>query len=261
MKKTIFFCDEQSPGNQWTATVGRRCKFDFVWCPLGTCLVGSPKGSGHSLEEPRQKLRLSEGFWIAQTPITRRQWQEIIGHPLSLLVQSSEGDLVPAEGITWDEARDFCRRFSDLLKKLILLSDDCTVDLPSEAQWEYACRAGTTSSWFFGNEPSQLENYAWYALNSGGCARPVASKRPNPWNIFDLYGNVAEWCLDEFRRYDDSEVIDPLVFNESGLMKIVRGGDYASTAQECRSASRSFCQRSNPYNEPTGLRPVIRKLG
>jgi formylglycine-generating enzyme required for sulfatase activity len=165
----------------------------------------------------------------------------------------------PVEGITWDEARDFCSRLTHFINKCGRNLENARADLPSETQWEYACRAGTTERWFFGEDGHYLEDYAWYASNSGGHSHPVATLRPNPWGIYDIYGNVAEWCLDEFRRYGENEVIDPKKFSEQGLMKIIRGGDFASTANECRSACRAFCDRTNAYNEPTGLRPVIKQ--
>ena len=257
---SIMSEDNISTGTRWSIAVSHRFRLHFVWCPPGTGVVGSPTGSGRSLEEPQQQLRLTKGFWIAQTPVTELECKEVIGSPLRLDRESSEEcGMLPVEGITWDAARNFCLQLMSLLKKTGSIRDEWTVDLPTEAEWEYACRAGTTSEWFFGSQPSCLEDCAWYLPNSGGHTHTVASKRPNPWGIYDQYGNVAEWCLDEFRRYDDREISDPLVFNEGGLMKIVRGGGYTSTADECRSATRAFCHRSNPDREPIGLRPVIRK--
>lgn len=240
-------------------SINSDCVFQFVWCPPGTGIVGSEKSSNlPTIEQPRQPIRLTKGYWIATTPVTYLQWQRIMNQPSRL--HNLDDINRPVEGITWDEARDFCSRLTHFINECGRNLENAKADLPSEAQWEYACRAGTTERWFFGNKDGHfLEDYAWYASNSGGYSRPVGSLRPNPWGIYDVYGNVAEWCLDEFRRYDENEVIDPAKFNEQGLMKIIRGGDFAAPTAECRSACRSFCDRANVYNEPIGLRPVIKQ--
>ncbi|WP_168788738.1 formylglycine-generating enzyme family protein [Paraburkholderia aromaticivorans] len=242
-----------------TVTLVHGCAFQFVWCPPGNGVVGSSFADAPTIEQPCQPIRLTQGFWIARTPVTRTQWQEIAGQLPQAPESLANSDEHPVSGITWDDARNFCSHLSDRLRVDGVISSDAHVDLPYEAEWEYACRAGTTQRWFFGDDQAMLEEYAWYRVNSNGQTHRAGGRKPNPWGLFDLYGNVAEWCRDTFRRYGSMEVVDPHDLNDHGLMKAVRGGDFAAGADECRSAARAFSDRDNDYNEPTGLRPVVRQ--
>ncbi len=145
---------------------------------------------------------------------------------------------------------------TDALRQARFLSAEQTIDLPTEAEWEFACRAGTSSRWYFGGSPTGLEDHAWYVANSGGKTHAVGLKKPNSWGIYDLYGNVAEWCLDDLTNYQDHGATDPLFLGETGLVKVTRGGDFSCPDTECRSASRGSCHRGNPFNEATGLRVI-----
>jgi formylglycine-generating enzyme required for sulfatase activity len=194
---------------------------------------------------------------MATTVVTCRQWQAIMKQ--SPRRYELGGADHPAEGLSWDDARSFCTALTDWVHQCAA-NAIIEASLPTEAEWEYACRAGTDGRWFYGDSAAELVRYAWFRSNSSGHLHPVARLAPNPWGLYDVYGNVDEWCLDEFRRYGDNEVVDPIAFNEAGLMKIVRGGDFASTEDECRSAARAFCDRMNAHNEPTGIRPVLRHL-
>jgi formylglycine-generating enzyme required for sulfatase activity len=204
---------------------------------------------------------LTKGFWIAQTPITQQHWIEITHSTLPLFDHTAAGRALPAEGMQWDTARAYCRQLTVMLRREGVLAENQIIDLPTEAQWEFACRAGTTSRWHFGNNRAELGEYAWYAENSGAKKHRVGLKSPNPWGIYDLYGNVAEWCQDDLFKYQDSEEADPCHVKETGLVKVTRGGDFSCPAVECRSASRGSCNRDNPFNEATGLRIICCERG
>jgi formylglycine-generating enzyme required for sulfatase activity len=181
--------------------------------------------------------------------------------PKRLFSHSSEDLPFPAEGMSWDEAIDFCRLSTAYLRQQEHLGPDHEIDLPSEAEWEYACRAGTTSPWHFGEDPSALADYGWYRDNSSQTKHPVALKKPNPWGIYDLYGNLSEWCRDDFHKYRVDKECDPDYFDVNGLVKITRGGDFSSPSGECRSGHRGSSNRDNPFNEAIGMRIVCRQAG
>jgi formylglycine-generating enzyme required for sulfatase activity len=232
------------------------CSFRFAWCPPGVGVVGSERSDKSPTDEqPRQPVRLTTGFWMGTTPVTCRQWREVMTFPPR--IEPCERDEHPVVGAAWADARAFCGRLTQLFRERGVCDTRARVNMPTEAQWEYACRAGTLGKWFFGDDARGLDDFAWYRENSGGSAHPVATRRPNPWGLYDLYGNVAEWCLDQFRRYTESEVTDPMQLDEQAIVKIVRGGDFSSPAGECRSAYRGTCDASNSYNEPTGVRLVL----
>jgi len=166
--------------------------------------------------------------------------------------------LLPAEGMRWKQAKAFCNKLTLILRSSEILREAECINLPTEAQWEYACRAGTEDEWHFGNDESLLESHAWYNKNSNNKKHPVAQKKPNQWGLYDIYGNISEWCLDDFYMYQENPdcVDDPIFIGDQSNAKVVRGGSFAHLARESRSASREFVLINNPYNEPTGLRFV-----
>lgn len=231
----------------------------MIWCPPGEFMMGSPEDDqlADITEKPQFRVKLSQGFWIGQTPVTQAQWQSVMGQP-RLFEDNAESNELPAEGITWEEAKTFCQHLSRILREEVFLQDNQLIDLPTEAQWEYACRAGTCSRWYFGDQDAILCEHAWYTINSNDNKHLVGRKAPNPWGIHDLYGNVAEWCLDDFKLYKPTTVclVDPISMSEDSYMKIARGGAFSYPAKECSSASREVIPKHNPFNESTGLRIV-----
>ena len=221
---------------------------DMIWCPPGTFLMGTPEGSrirDSLLDVDGPYLRqITKGFWIAQTLVTEALWQAFMERKSSLYYRDQPPPSnYPACDVGWDAARAFCSRVTRFLHAQGMLQGDERIDLPTEAQWEYACRAGTTSLWYFGDNPDELGEHAWYSPNSAGEIHPVGLKKPNSWGLYDLYGNVQECCLDGIgtilAKRDKALMVDPLLYPEHNA-KIVRGGDYI-TAWEglVRSAGRS----------------------
>ena len=174
------------------------------------------------------------------------------------LYEPGEGsDELPAEGMSWQQAQLFGQRLTTLLRQSGQLADNQWIDLPTEAQWEYACRAQSSTRWYFGDDSALLVEHAWFAANSLQRKQPVKRKRATPWGLYDLYGNVAEWCRDDFYLYATAAVTDPLFVAADSVLNIARGGAFSYPAAECRSASREAIQKDNPFNEPAGLRIVL----
>lgn len=246
--------------NLWILHLTDRINFALIWCPPGEFMMGSPEEEEFSVvtERPQHKVKLSQGFWIGRTPVTQEQWELITKQKLPLFDNNLESESFPAEGMTWEEAMLFCNRLTLIFKERNLLENSQQIALPTEAQWEYACRACSQSRWYFGNDIAYLDKHGWYKENSDGIKQPVGRKIANSWGIYDLYGNVAEWCLDDFSLYKSVEdcATDPLFINGNSVIKIARGGAFNYLAVECRSARRESIAVENPYNESTGIRIV-----
>ncbi|MCK6505603.1 bifunctional serine/threonine-protein kinase/formylglycine-generating enzyme family protein, partial [Myxococcota bacterium] len=215
------------------------------WVPVGTFWMGSPEGVGYGDEHPRHPVTLSAGYWLGETPVTQAQWNAVNGgNPARV-----KGDDRPVESVTWQECVDFCRHFGKAVP------DAAGIRLPTEAQWERACRAGTDSRWCHGDEEAGLERFAWYGKGAGGQTAPVRQCLPNPWGLHDTHGNVWEWCQDEgYHRYR-GPVEDP-EHADGGERRVVRGGSFWVGADWCRSAFRDRWLAVN-LSEDLGLRLLL----
>jgi len=202
---------------------------NFVLIPSGTFMMGSPSDDlGCGNDERRHRVTLSEGFYIQTTEVTQGQWQSIMGSNPSRFKNC--GDDCSIEKITWNDAQDFIRRLNhkEGINKY---------RLPTEAEWEYACRAGSENRFCFGNSGANLGEYAWYNKNSGKRTHPVGVKKPNTWGLYDMHGNVWEWCEDWYGDYPASHVTDPKG-PSSGNERVLRGGSWNSFDHWLRSANR-----------------------
>jgi formylglycine-generating enzyme required for sulfatase activity len=175
----------------------------------------------------QHEVTLTKPFYMGTTLVTQAQYEAIMGNNPSKF----NGPTNPVESISWDDADNFCKKLSAKTRQ--------AVRLPTEAEWEYACRAGTKTAFSFGDEDSGLDDYGWYAANSGGTTHPVAQKKPNPWGLYDMHGNVWEWCSDLHDDYTTKAVTDPQGAG-SGPYRIVRGGGYLYNPVNCRSANRGY---------------------
>lgn len=222
-----------------------------------------------NLEKPQHGVIFSKGFWIADTLITRRQFSSIMGVKTSLYESSDDS---PASQHTWEEAIQFCKQLSPNLAAQLNKFEQFNpnrlyeFNLPTEAQWEYACRAGSLTKWFFGNDESLLSKYAWYDQPTAGMTLPaVKLKKPNPWGIYDLYGMVYEWCLDDLIPYSRIDpTADPSIpiniLKTSIMTRVVRGGSINDAASFCRSSSRNSLVSWNSENDLTGIRLVLNEI-
>jgi formylglycine-generating enzyme required for sulfatase activity len=212
----------------------------LAYIPAGEFDMGSPaEQKGHEDDESLHRVKLTRAFRLGATEVTQAQWKAAMGQRRGKF----EGDDLPVEDISWNEARAFCEKLSK--------AEGRTYRLPTEAEWEYACRAGSTGR--FGGD--KLDDLAWYDANGDSKTHPVAAKKPNAWGLFDMHGNVAEWCADAYTpNYPSGTVADPAGPAE-GKGRVVRGGSFASLERGCRCASRS--STSAAYQMKTiGLRVV-----
>ncbi len=199
-------------------------KLRFI--PPGSFFMGSPEEEEGRWDDegPRHLVTLTEGFWLADTPCTQGFWQEVMGENPS----GSKGLRRPVERVSWEDAQRFLRHLEAEVP-------GCKALLPSEAQWEYACRAGATSSSY-----GDLEEIAWYSANSGGSTHEVGLKRANSWGLFDILGNVWEWCEDFWSdRYEAGQQRDP-TGPELGSSRVYRGGSWLFDAGYVRAACRHW---------------------
>jgi len=196
----------------------------------------------------KQEVRYA--FLISSTIVTVGQWRRIAELPFWL---AKKEDQYPAEGINFPTALEFVSK----LGRSLNLPANLELSLPWEAEWELACRAGTSTKWWFGDSPDQLGEYAWFGDNSQGQVHNVGELRANPLGLFDMYGNVSEWCL-----YDVSYRSDASAQKSSSAdhqVLIARGGCCYSSALECSSDAREYMPWENPMNDPVGIRLVIRE--
>ena len=204
--------------------------------PAGTFVMGSPEmEEGRRVDEgPLTTVTISKPFWLGETEVTQSQWQAVTGNNLSFF----KGDSLPVEWVSWHHAMAFCEKLNELKRDSLPAGYHYT--LPTEAQWEYACRAGAQTRFYYGDDSgyNQLGQYAWYSSNSGSKTHVVGEKLPNAWGLYDMHGNVWEWCSDWWRgSYKGGSVSDPQG-PESGEYRVLRGGAWGNPARVCRSANR-----------------------
>ena len=182
----------------------------------------------HENERPVHEVSISRGFWIGETEVTQAQFATILDLPSQRFV----GEKLPVHNISWTDAREFCARLTKRERAVGLLPEGYVYRLPTEAEWEYACRADTGRA--FGANPQAM---TWHTGNAEAQAKPVAERLPNPWGIHDMHGNVLEWCLDGISEYPEESQIDPLRGGYEKI-KITRGGAWTKPLKFCRSSHR-----------------------
>lgn len=203
----------------------------LIWIEPGSFAMGSANG-GNNNERPVTQVTISQGFWLGQTEVTQAQWSAVMGSNSSTYKSADR----PVETVSWNEAMEFCRKLTARERAAGRLPDGFAYTLPTEAQWEYACRAGTT-----GDYASDLDAMAWYDSNSEGKTQPVGTKQANAWDLHDMHGNVWEWCADWYSNYPGGNVTDPKGA-ASGSGRVSRGGSWFLEAGDCRSACRDFVE-------------------
>lgn len=218
-----------------TFTLKNNVKLEMVYCPPGEFMMGSPEDElGHHENEWLHKVRIESGFWIGRFPVTEEQCSVFDGSDQLCHMR------YPCVKRSWYGARVFCQQLLDKITDAV--PSGYHFALPTEAQWEYACRAGTTSALNSGEELTNiktcyhLDALGWYAANHGGFYKwqiPVGQKKPNAWGLYDMHGLVWEWCDDSFGFYGHEK--------PANSTKIIRGGAWDSVARGCRSANRYSC--------------------
>jgi formylglycine-generating enzyme required for sulfatase activity len=225
----------QTPAGVYRSQVANSLGMAFVYIAPGAFSMGSPEHEpGRNEDETQHDVRLTQAFYLQTTPVTQGQWQALMGsHPAFFI---NCGDDCPVEQVSWLD----CQKF---LKKLNALGEG-TYRLPTEAEWEYACRAGSAAAFALGEITSLfcdpepiLQELGWYCGNAERSPHPVAEKEPNAWGLHDMHGNVCEWCLDWYGEYLTATAKDSKG-PKSGTKRVIRGGSWYSSAKTCRSASR-----------------------
>jgi formylglycine-generating enzyme required for sulfatase activity len=209
----------------------------MIWVPPGKFVMGSPKSEpGHRLdEEELHQVIISRGFWIGQFEVSQAQFETILGENPSTF----KDPLMPVHKVNWEEAMEFCEALTDREKSVNRMPDKWGFNLPTEAQWEYACRADTTTVFHFGNEAEELSQYGWFVDNSDGSPKTIGTKKPNAWGIHDLHGNMGEWCFDWYgKAYPVDGSVDPIT-KKASAFKVFRGGTYTDISDRCRAAYRN----------------------
>jgi formylglycine-generating enzyme required for sulfatase activity len=210
------------PGDTVINSIGMK----LAYIPPGNFTMGSPKTEpGRIPNETRRDVTFAKGFRIGVTEVTQKEWRLIMGTSPGYF----KGDDLPVERITWREANEYCRRLSEKEKK--------RYRLPTQAEWEYACRAGTTTAYYTGGNEAALAATGWYLGNGGNQSHPVGRKKPNRWGLYDMHGNVSEWCA---KRPDGErgDATSAQLDREEKALRDLRGGSWGLNASECRSASR-----------------------
>jgi len=238
----------------------------MVQIPAGTFMMGS-RGAllrRRDVDDRHHSVTLTKAFWLGQTPVTQAQWQAVMGTSPSEFKGNPNH---PVERVTWYDAIEFCNRLTAMANQadarlgltpcyriseiqrrggqdgpivsaeVELIEGANGYRLPTEAEWEYSCRAGTMTTYSFGDDESMLAKHAWFDENSGFGTHPVATKRSNAWGLFDMHGNVWEWCWDWYGEYPRGAVTDPQN-PRSGLNRVLRGGHWLSISRHCRAAFR-----------------------
>jgi uncharacterized protein (TIGR02996 family) len=216
-------------------TLAQGVELVLAWIPPGTFLMGSPPDeAGRQGDEDLHRVTLSQGFWLGGYPVTQAQWAAVVGGNPSRV----KGEDRPVERVSWEDCQQFCQELS--------AREGRRCGLPTEAQWEYACRAGTTTRFHFGDTITpELANYRGnHAYGTGGRGvysrqtTPAGSFPANGWGLRDLHGNVWEWCQDAYGPYLKSDIEDPQGATAAGN-RVLRGGSWDNSPRGCRAAHRS----------------------
>jgi formylglycine-generating enzyme required for sulfatase activity len=212
----------------------------LVLIPNGTFMMGSPiEEEGRYDNEVQHKVTISRDYYLGVTEVTQGQYEKVMGtNPSKFqkqVILNKDSSMYPVEKVSWEDAVSFCKRLSEL-------PDEKTAGrvyrLPTEAEWEYACRAESETAFHFGGSSKLSDDFAWFG-NSNKQTHPVGQKKPNAWGLYDMHGNVFEWCGDWFNEYPKGAVSDPTGPKE-GVLRVFRGGSWEFGAASGRSATRFF---------------------
>ena len=278
------FSNAQQP-KEITNSIGMK----LVLIPKGTFQMGSlVSEEGHEKNEHLHEVTISKDYYLGVTEVTQGQYEKVIKTNPSYYqkekIRKKSSLMYPVEFVSWDDAVAFCKNLSELPEEK---KAGRIYRLPTEAEWEYACRAGSTTAYSFGANSKSLGDYAWFADNSGskkldssdlsnwsknnpreyldavtsaGCLpHPVGEKNPNAWGLYDMHGNVLEWCSDFYGAYPEGAVSDPSGPKE-GLNRMIRGGSWISDAGKCRSAYRQG-NAPGEYYSNIGFRVALSSSG
>jgi len=235
----------QSKGKEIKIDLGQGVVLEMVRIEPGEFDMGSPvMEEMRGDDEHMHRVRITKPFYIAKYETSQALWMRVMGEIRGEFKNMRN----PAEGLSWQD----CQQFIERLNKMV---PGGGFRLPTEAEWEYACRAGTTTRYSFGDDEGQLGRYGWYSANSGHKTHEVGTKESNPWGLYDMHGNVWEWCQDWYDKYQFPArgVLEGPVGPASGKYRVLRGGCWYVGGHYCRSARRYWCPPDN-RNDNDGIR-------
>ena len=244
---------EESKDSSRGKTISNSIGMHFVYIPPGSYLMGSPADEvGRTIDEEQHKVTLTHGYYVQTTEVTQKQWKAVMGSLPRYIRNCSEE--CPVERTSWEDAQTF-------IHKLNKLEGGDYYRLPTEAEWEYAARAGSKKAFANGEitnaacGDTKMSDIGWYCGNSKSYPHhPVAQKKPNSWGIYDMHGSVWEWCSDWYGSYPQGSVNDPSGPPE-GVERVIRGGGLGDNARSCRSANR-LSHESDMIIDNIGMRIV-----
>ena len=235
---------------EMTLDLGGGVKMEFVLIPAGKFTMGSPETEKDRIDwETHHEVTINQPFYMGKYDVTQEQYEAVVGNNPSLF----KGPKNPVENVSWDDAQEFCAKLSKKTGN--------AARLPTEAEWEYACRAGTTTRFYSGDADSALDGVAWYTGNSNQTTHTVGMKQANAWGLYDMHGNVWEWCEDWYGEYAPGAAKDPKG-PTTGTLRVLRGGSWGCTSSNCRSANRHWNIPVRLYGsqfEGKGFRVVAEK--
>ena len=206
--------------------LGNKVKLELVLIPAGKFTMGKLSSEeDHGNNKTQHEVTLTKPFYIGKYTVTQEQYQQVMGSNPS----NFKGKDNPVEMVSLDDAQEFCKKLGQTTNQ--------TLRLPTDAEWEYACRAGTSTSYYSGDTENDLKRVAWYAANSNGTTHPVGQKEPNRFGLFDMHGNVWQWCQDWYEEYKPDTVTDPQG-PAKGVVRVLHGGSWNFAPFMCRSVSR-----------------------
>jgi formylglycine-generating enzyme required for sulfatase activity len=248
----FFSFGEEAMPEKKTNSIG----MTFLKIQPGTFYMGAPEDDPYDTPlAQRHRVTLTKSFFMARFLVTKGQYKQVEKNaPPDMFIDENQGesDDCPVLGISWFAASEFCSLLSDLPSEK---SAGHRYRLPTEAEWEYCCRAGSESVFCFGDQGSKLHKYAWFEDNSDNKSHPVGKLKPNNWGLYDFHGNAAEWCSDWFEEFDGEDKVDPKG-PTTGENKVLRLGNWGSQVEELTCASRDGLP---PDSDPNaiGLRVVL----
>lgn len=209
---------------------------------------------GPAADRPRHQVALSAPFAVARYEVPQNLWQAVMGANPSRW----KGPRNSVEMLSWDDAVEFCRRVTEQLRAAKLIKPGQIVRLPSEAEWEYAARAGTTTRYSFGDDIDQLDEHAWSTRNAAGNDPPVGALKPNPWKLYDVHGYLWEWCVDTWHDDYTGAPADGTAWTSGGdaTRRVLRGGSWKDPAEQLTSSYRRAAKREMK-DDAVGLRCVL----
>lgn len=257
---TAHEANSPAPSTLMASQAGSTNIEGMVWIPAGEFTMGSPiDEAGRDMDEgPQTRMVIPHGFWMGKCEVTQGEFQAVMGTNPS----NARGDTnCPVEKVSWYDAVRYCAQRTQQEKRSAKLPEGYAYRLPTEAEWEYACRAGTATRFCYGDDKGEfrLGEYAWFIRNGDSMTHPVGTLEPNAWGLHDMHGNVWEWCFDRWQSILPGGSVTNLPVATEDSLRVARGGSWLYEGKACRSANRDDYSPSNRCSD-VGFRVVLAPL-